>query len=76
LIPDLLDIAVIVVSCNSARWIACLRNVFAQIGGLRADLVVVDANSPGGTTRSWRTSPKRECCDAATAASPTRTTVA
>jgi N-acetylglucosaminyl-diphospho-decaprenol L-rhamnosyltransferase len=45
------DIAVIVVSHNSARWIeACLRSVFAHMGGLRADVVVVDAESRDGTT--------------------------
>src|ERR687887_9793 len=32
------DLAVIVVSHNSARWIApCLRSVFAHMGPLRAD---------------------------------------
>jgi N-acetylglucosaminyl-diphospho-decaprenol L-rhamnosyltransferase len=44
------DIAVIVVSYNSARWIeACLGSLFAHIGGLRADVLVVDANSRDGT---------------------------
>jgi len=45
------DIAIIVVSYNSARWIqSCLRSVFAHIGGLRADVVVVDAGSRDATT--------------------------
>jgi N-acetylglucosaminyl-diphospho-decaprenol L-rhamnosyltransferase len=40
------DIAVIVVSHNSARWIrGCLRSVFAHAGAVRADVVVVDAES-------------------------------
>jgi GT2 family glycosyltransferase len=44
------DLAVIVVSHNSARWIApCLRSVFAHMGPLRADVVVVDAESGDGT---------------------------
>jgi N-acetylglucosaminyl-diphospho-decaprenol L-rhamnosyltransferase len=45
------DIAVIVVSYNSARWVRpCLDSVFAHLGGLRADVVVVDAESRDGTT--------------------------
>jgi len=45
------DIAIIVVSYNSARWIhSCLRSVFARIGGLRADVVVVDAGSRDGSS--------------------------
>jgi N-acetylglucosaminyl-diphospho-decaprenol L-rhamnosyltransferase len=44
------DIAVIVVSHNSARWIrSCLRSVSAHIGALSADVVVVDAESRDGT---------------------------
>jgi N-acetylglucosaminyl-diphospho-decaprenol L-rhamnosyltransferase len=44
------DVAIIVVSHNSARWIApCLRSVFAHMGSLRADVVVVDAESRDGT---------------------------
>lgn len=45
------DLAIIVVSYNSARWIRpCLRSVFAHTGGLRADVIVVDAGSRDGTT--------------------------
>jgi N-acetylglucosaminyl-diphospho-decaprenol L-rhamnosyltransferase len=44
------DIAIIVVSHNSARWIErCLRSALDQLGGLRADVVVVDAESHDGT---------------------------
>jgi len=44
------DLAIIVVSCNSAHWIApCLDSVFEHMGPLRADVVVVDADSSDGT---------------------------
>ncbi len=44
------DLAIIVVSHNSARWIKpCLRSVFAHMGPLLADVVVVDAESRDGT---------------------------
>jgi len=44
------DIAVIVVTYNSEHWIeACLRSVFAQMGPIRADVVVVDADSRDNT---------------------------
>jgi GT2 family glycosyltransferase len=44
------DLAIIVVSHNSARWIApCLRSIFAHLGPLRADVVVVDAESRDAT---------------------------
>jgi N-acetylglucosaminyl-diphospho-decaprenol L-rhamnosyltransferase len=40
------DLAIIVVSYNSARWIAsCLRSISAHLGELKADVVVVDADS-------------------------------
>jgi N-acetylglucosaminyl-diphospho-decaprenol L-rhamnosyltransferase len=43
---DITDIAVIIVTYNSAGWIrACLHSVFARLGGLVADVVVVDAES-------------------------------
>ena len=43
---DITDIAVIIVTYNSAGWIrACLRSVFARLGGLVADVIVVDAES-------------------------------
>jgi hypothetical protein len=44
------DVAVIVVTHNSARWIrSCLDSVFAHIGAVSADVVVVDAESRDGT---------------------------
>jgi GT2 family glycosyltransferase len=44
------DLAIIVVTYDSARWIAaCLRSVFAHVGMLRTDVVVVDADSRDGT---------------------------
>jgi N-acetylglucosaminyl-diphospho-decaprenol L-rhamnosyltransferase len=45
------DLAIIVVSYNSARWIAsCLRSISTHLGELDADVVVVDAESRDGTT--------------------------
>jgi hypothetical protein len=42
------DVAITVVSYNSARWIrSCLRTILAHIGPVRADVVVVDADSRG-----------------------------
>jgi N-acetylglucosaminyl-diphospho-decaprenol L-rhamnosyltransferase len=47
---DDIDIAIIIVTYNSALWIeACLNSVFASIGRLVADVVVVDAESRDGT---------------------------
>lgn len=44
------DLAVIVVSWNSARWLPpCLASVLARAGPLQLDLVVVDADSSDGT---------------------------
>ena len=44
------DIAVIVVSTNEAHWLRpCLRSVFASIGDVQADVVVVDNDSRDGT---------------------------
>jgi N-acetylglucosaminyl-diphospho-decaprenol L-rhamnosyltransferase len=43
---DITDIAIIIVTYNSAGWIeACLRSVFARLGHLKADVIVVDAES-------------------------------
>jgi GT2 family glycosyltransferase len=50
--PELLvhDLAIITVSTNEAHWIRpCLRTVFAHIGDLSADVVVVDNESTDGT---------------------------
>jgi GT2 family glycosyltransferase len=45
------DLAVIIVAYNSAPYIAaCLRSVFEHLGPLRADVVVVDAESGDDTT--------------------------
>jgi GT2 family glycosyltransferase len=47
----LYDLAVIVVTYNSAPYIgACLRSIFANMGSLRADVVVVDADSRDATS--------------------------
>ena len=44
------DLAVIVVTYNSAPCIAaCLRSIFAHMGSLRAEVVVVDADSRDAT---------------------------
>lgn len=48
--PGLDDIAVIIVAHDSARWIsACLHSVFAHMGSVRSDVVVVDTQSRDGT---------------------------
>ena len=40
------DIAIIIVSHNSARWLgSCLRSVFEHLGAVRADVIVVDSQS-------------------------------
>lgn len=45
-----IDIAIIIVTYNSAIWIeACLNSVFASLGRLVADVVVVDAESADST---------------------------
>jgi N-acetylglucosaminyl-diphospho-decaprenol L-rhamnosyltransferase len=47
---ELTDIAVIIVTYNSAAWIrACLQSLRARLGGLVADVVVVDAESSDRT---------------------------
>jgi GT2 family glycosyltransferase len=44
------DIAVIIVSTNEAHWLRpCLRSVFAHLGDVLADVVVVDNESDDGT---------------------------
>jgi hypothetical protein len=44
------DLAVIIVSTNEAHWLRpCLTTVFAQLGELRADVVVADNHSTDGT---------------------------
>jgi N-acetylglucosaminyl-diphospho-decaprenol L-rhamnosyltransferase len=44
------DLAVIIVSYNSERWISpCLRSILDSVGSLRVDVVVVDADSTDGT---------------------------
>jgi N-acetylglucosaminyl-diphospho-decaprenol L-rhamnosyltransferase len=40
------DIAIIIVSHNSALWLrSCLRSVFAHMGAVRVDVIVVDSQS-------------------------------
>jgi GT2 family glycosyltransferase len=47
---ELDDIAIIIVSHNSAHWLRpCLRSVFAHLGDVRADVVVVDNASDAET---------------------------
>jgi N-acetylglucosaminyl-diphospho-decaprenol L-rhamnosyltransferase len=44
------DLAIITVSTNEAQWIRpCLRTVFAHVGDVSADVVVVDNDSRDGT---------------------------
>jgi GT2 family glycosyltransferase len=44
------DIAVIIVSTNEAHWLEpCLSTVFASLGDVQADVVVVDNGSTDGT---------------------------
>ena len=46
----MLDIAIIIVSHNSAHWLrSCLRGVFAHMGAVRADVIVVDSQSSDET---------------------------
>ena len=48
--PTLDDLAVIIVSTNEAHWLRpCLRSVFAHLGDVHADVVVVDNESDDGT---------------------------
>ena len=50
--PDGAELAVIVVSHNSARWLApCLSSVFASAGSLHLDVVVVDSGSTDDTVQ-------------------------
>ena len=45
-----MDLAVIIVSHNSAQWLArCLSSVYARSGGLELDVVVVDSGSTDET---------------------------
>jgi N-acetylglucosaminyl-diphospho-decaprenol L-rhamnosyltransferase len=44
------DLAIVIVSANSARWLEpCLSTVFAHAGGARLDVVVVDNESTDDT---------------------------
>ena len=44
------DLAIITISTNEAHWlVACLTTVFAHLGKLRSDVVVVDNESRDGT---------------------------
>jgi GT2 family glycosyltransferase len=48
--PLVHDLAIITVSTNEAQWIRpCLRTVFAHIGDVSVDVVVVDNESTDGT---------------------------
>ncbi|MGZ5388420.1 MAG: glycosyltransferase family 2 protein, partial [Solirubrobacterales bacterium] len=49
-LPGLDDIAIIIVSHNSAPWLrSCLRSVFAHLGAVSADVIVVDSQSSDET---------------------------
>ena len=44
------DLAIIIVSYNSARWLApCLESVYAHAGGAKLDVIVVDNESTDGS---------------------------
>ena len=46
-----IDLAVIIVSTNESEWLApCLVSLFAHLGNLRADVIVVDNESSDGTS--------------------------
>ena len=48
--PEIDRLAVIIVSHNSASWLApCLSSVYAKSGNLEVDVVVVDSGSTDGT---------------------------
>lgn len=50
------ELAVIIVSANSGRWLEeCLSTVFAAAGGARLDVIVVDNESTDGTAELVRT---------------------
>jgi GT2 family glycosyltransferase len=50
-----MDLSVIIVTCNSRRDIgACLRSLVAPLGGLHAELCVVDNHSSDGTAAEVR----------------------
>ena len=49
-LPAQRDLAIVIVSANSARWLEpCLSTVFAHAGGASLDVVVVDNESTDGT---------------------------
>ena len=70
------DIAIITISTNESQWLRpCLSTVFAHIGDVSADVVVVDNDSttrrPSSLPRSFRA---LAWCGRETSASGTRTT--
>jgi GT2 family glycosyltransferase len=53
------DLAVIIVSANSGRWIRpCLESVFARAGGATLDVVVVDAECTDDTAAATEEFPR------------------
>ncbi len=47
---EMADLAIVIVSANSARWLdRCLSSVFAHAGGAKIDVIVVDNSSTDGT---------------------------
>jgi N-acetylglucosaminyl-diphospho-decaprenol L-rhamnosyltransferase len=48
--PDMADLAVVIVSANSAKWLEpCLSTVFARMGDATIEVMVVDNASTDGT---------------------------
>lgn len=44
------DLAIIIVSADSVQWLGpCLESIFAHVGAIRLDVVVVDSGSVDGT---------------------------
>jgi N-acetylglucosaminyl-diphospho-decaprenol L-rhamnosyltransferase len=47
---EMADLAIVIVSANSARWLdRCLSSVFAHAGSAKIDVIVVDNSSTDGT---------------------------